>query len=516
MNVPFINPRNVLASFVVLVLLISSISSIYLSHRLSSNNDLSNIQNIQSGYRLLFNQKLDILEDELSFFTSRNYQFKELDESLIAGKFVFNISTRTDNGIEAKDKILWRKTEENFNLPPDLFKNSLIVLFEASKRFLGRPLYGPSYRFEESNNGLPIIYSVKLDENNYSTFTIWLNLDGFVEYINSEYNKNFKDGAKIELVKNNEPKHIFTIDRIPSITLNLVNERSNHYFSIFNKRIYYNTILVALLNVVILTLVYFSIKRSFNRLNSENFKYISFWNQEIQDKISSVRELSSSLSHELNQPLAACEILLSNLKSEVSKNNFDSKKIQNISNKIADQLDRCTRIIQSMNTSGRGFNLHPQSYYLEDLFKGLMPLIELQAEKFGSKINLEIDKKFKLSVDKTAFEQILLNVARNALEAMSENHESDNILRIFADLKSSQKVPLFNEKLKIVVSDSGLGIPRELNEHIFEPFVSNKKDGVGLGLNIVKSLVERSKGKIYHAANSRGGCDFTIELPVMS
>ena len=133
MNVPFINPRNVLASFVVLVLLISSISSIYLSHRLSSNNDLSNIQNIQSGYRLLFNQKLDILEDELSFFTSRNYQFKELDENLIAGKFVFNISTRTDNGIEAEDKILWRKTEENFNLPPDLFKNSLIVLFEAKK-----------------------------------------------------------------------------------------------------------------------------------------------------------------------------------------------------------------------------------------------------------------------------------------------------------------------------------------------------------------------------------------------
>ena len=77
---------------------------------------------------------------------------------------------------------------------PNLFKNSLIVLFEASKKFLGRPLYGPSYRFEENNNGLPIIYSVKLDENTHSTFTIWLNLDGFVEYINSEYNKNFKDG----------------------------------------------------------------------------------------------------------------------------------------------------------------------------------------------------------------------------------------------------------------------------------------------------------------------------------
>ena len=45
-----------------------------------------------------------------------------------------------------------------------------------------------------------------------------------------------------------------------------------------------------------------------------------------------------------------------------------------------------------------------------------MPLIELQAEKYGSKINLEINKKFKLSVDKTAFEQILLNVSRNALK----------------------------------------------------------------------------------------------------
>ena len=58
---------------------------------------------------------------------------------------------------------------------------------------------------------------------------------------------------------------------------------------------------------------------------------------------------------------------------------------------------------------------------------------------------------------------------------------------------------MFNEKLKIVVSDSGSGIPG--NSTII--FVSNKKDGVGLGLNIVKSLVERSR-KIYHAANSRG------------
>ena len=79
--------------------------------------------------------------------------------------------------------------------------------------------------------------------------------------------------------------------------------------------------------------------------------------------------------------------LLSTLKSEVSKSDPNSEKIKDASNKIADQLDRCTRIIQSMNTSGRGFDLHPQSYYLEDLFKGLMPLIELQAEKYGSKIN---------------------------------------------------------------------------------------------------------------------------------
>ena len=191
---------------------------------------------------------------------------------------------------------------------------------------MGAHFTAPPIALRKNNNGLPIIYSVKLDENTYSTFTIWLNLDGFVEYINSEYNRNFKDGSKIELVKNNEPKHIFTIDRIPSITLNLLSEKSNHYFNIFNNRIYYNTVLVALLNVVILTLVYFSIKRSFNRLNLENFKYISFWNQEIQDKISSVRELSSSLSHELNQPLAACEILLSNLKSEVSRSDLIVKK----------------------------------------------------------------------------------------------------------------------------------------------------------------------------------------------
>ena len=69
-------------------------------------------------------------------------------------------------------------------------------------------------------------------------------------------------------------------------------------------------------------------------------------------------------------------------------------------------------------------------------------------------------------------------------------------------------------KVSVTFSDNGFGIPKEIENKIFESFFSNKKDGAGLGLNIVKSLIEQNKGRVSFSNNSRGGANFIIDLPM--
>ena len=245
----------------------------------------------------------------------------------------------------------------------------------------------------------------------------------------------------------------------------------------------------------------------------DNFKYLSFWNQEIKNKLLSVKEISSSIAHELNQPLAAVEIYVSTLKNELSKEFINKEEVLNISNSITQQISRCSNIIKSMSALSKNSFDKMDSHNLKSLFDDLKPLIMLQANEYNSVVEIDIDESLHIFVDKVAFEQIVLNISRNAFQAMNKKNHKDNLLKISVHVSNKTNNLFTENKLALIFSDNGAGIQDKIGDSIFDPFYSNKSDGAGLGLNIVKSLVEQNKGSISFINNTRGGTDFIIRLP---
>ena len=504
--------KRFLQFFIGLVFFISSLLSIFLSNNLSKKNEYQRFLNGQASYILLINQKLNEIEDEISFLSSKKSSFEKVKFIDFSNKNIELIFYKPENKGNFKEKFIWKQiTPENTYLS-QIFFNSSSAIIEASKKFPGKPLYGSVINFPE-NKMLPIVFTIKTEPNAFETIVIWLHVEPFITDINLEFKKRFNLPLKMVISETHDYISGFFIENMPNLNLLIKNTINTHSMNFFGLKLYYNTLIVGALNVIIAALFLALIGQTFTKFSSDNFKYLSFWNQEIKNKLLSVKEISSSIAHELNQPLAAAEIYVSTLKNELSKEFINKEEVLNISNSITQQISRCSNIIKSMSALSKNSFDKMNSHNLKSLFDDLKPLIMLQANEYNSVVEIDIDESLYIFVDKVAFEQIVLNISRNAFQAMNKKNHKDNLLKISVHVSNKTNNLFTENKLALIFSDNGAGIQDKIGDSIFDPFYSNKSDGAGLGLNIVKSLVEQNKGSISFINNTRGGTDFIIRLP---
>jgi hypothetical protein len=243
-------------------------------------------------------------------------------------------------------------------------------------------------------------------------------------------------------------------------------------------------------------------------------------------RLTTMGEMASSLAHELNQPLSA----ISNYCMGVAKRldgNLDpalSKEIMPALEKASDQAHRAGTIIQRI----RGFVKRSEPQRKESCIKTIISdavgLVEIEAHRHRLSISSEVAENLPdVNLDPVLILQVVVNLLKNALDSVREAYPlssrwSAPPVRISADLDTS----IFPAMLKIQVTDTGSGIPDNVLEHMFEPFFSTKSDGMGMGLNICRSIVESHHGRLW-ATNvpdaeqtKLAGCTFTILLPLES
>ena len=243
-------------------------------------------------------------------------------------------------------------------------------------------------------------------------------------------------------------------------------------------------------------------------------------------RLTTMGEMASSLAHELNQPLSA----ISNYCMGVAKRldgNLDpalSKEIMPALEKASEQAHRAGTIIQRI----RGFVKRSEPQRKESCIKTIISdavgLVEIEAHRHRLSISSEVaDDLPEVNLDPVLILQVVVNLLKNALDSVREAYPlssrwSAPPVRISADLDTS----IFPAMLKIQVTDTGSGIPENVLEHMFEPFFSTKSDGMGMGLNICRSIVESHHGRLW-ATNvpdaeqtKLAGCTFTILLPLES
>jgi two-component system sensor histidine kinase DctS len=233
-------------------------------------------------------------------------------------------------------------------------------------------------------------------------------------------------------------------------------------------------------------------------------------------RLASMGEIASTLAHELNQPLAAISSYTTgalNMLARADAAGIDPGLLRPALEKANAQAQRAGHIIKSVHAFVKKRDPARMPIDIPRLLHGLLPLVEAQARELLVRIRIACMPGLpQVLGDKLMLEQVLLNLTRNAIEAMQDTAPERRLLCISAQPDEEAASPM----LAIAVHDHGHGIAEDVAARLFSPFFSTKSEGMGMGLNICRSVVEAHGGTLTHEANPEGGTVFRFTLPVMS
>ncbi|MBS0509471.1 MAG: PAS domain S-box protein [Proteobacteria bacterium] len=236
-------------------------------------------------------------------------------------------------------------------------------------------------------------------------------------------------------------------------------------------------------------------------------------------RLATVGEMASLLSHELNQPLAAIASyatgslnLLGAAQAAQPPSAHELADLRVGVQRIAAQAERAGRVIKSVHDFVRRRDQSRAPAQAQALFDAVLPLIRLQAHKIGVRVVLDIAHGLPPVVcDHTMVEQVLLNLARNGMQAMDDPEIHPRILELRVRRAASNAARGW---LEFSVADTGAGIPQDVVERLFTPFYTTRAEGMGLGLSLCRTVVEQHGGFLGHATRQPRGTVFTFTLPV--
>jgi PAS domain S-box-containing protein len=227
------------------------------------------------------------------------------------------------------------------------------------------------------------------------------------------------------------------------------------------------------------------------------------------DRLVSLGKLASGIAHELRNPLAGIKTTAQALGEEMSGD--DSKR--EYLNRITKEIDRLNDLLKTFFSFAKPQNLNLVHCHIKDIINEIIPfLIKEIADKGIRFIETYHPQLPKIQVDRTQMHQVFLNLFLNAIQAMPNGGE----LKIEASPILSTSVEGFKQNfIKVVISDTGRGIPPHIVQKIFDPFFTTKPKGIGLGLSITYQIIKKHGGTVKVESQWERGTSFIINLPEM-
>jgi signal transduction histidine kinase len=214
------------------------------------------------------------------------------------------------------------------------------------------------------------------------------------------------------------------------------------------------------------------------------------------DRLNLVSQMAAGVAHEVRNPMT---VIMGYIQMMALKAEENAKHRYIL---ILEELNKVNEIISDFLSLARNKNIEKCMYQINDLIEHLFPLLYADLVKNGIEIDLQLDETLpEIKCDKKEISQLILNLARNASEAMQEK---GGVLMI----KTSS---LFG-KVQLQISDNGCGIPEHLLNKIFDPFFTTKDEGTGLGLAVCRSIMDRHKGELIVKSTEGIGTTFIINF----
>ena len=217
-------------------------------------------------------------------------------------------------------------------------------------------------------------------------------------------------------------------------------------------------------------------------------------------------EMTSGIAHEVNQPLTAIVSFAEACARMIESGTADRELLSGALEQITAQGQRAAEIIQRMRHFVRKGEGQRERLQLNPLLATVLELLAHDLRAGAVEVACDFDPTLPgVSADRIQIEQVVVNLVRNACEAMKTGDD---------DRRLTLRTRAVGDRVEVTVADSGPGLPPDAEGRLFEAFFTTKAEGVGVGLAISRSLIIAHGGDLTAATGERGGATFRFTLPV--
>ena len=225
-------------------------------------------------------------------------------------------------------------------------------------------------------------------------------------------------------------------------------------------------------------------------------------------RVNMLGELATGIAHEINQPLTAVATYTQASRRLVEAGAIHRDELLDVLGRIADEAVRAGEIIHRLKALVRKRPSKREICDVNELVADVMRLADIEARNRGVGIELDLDGSLpQVCVDSVQIQQVILNLVRNAIEAVETNTNGRNTVQIV-----TRSTP--GASIEVSVTDTGPGVAKADAERLFESFFSTKGTGMGMGLSISRTIIEAHEGRIGYRGHDAGGSTFFFTLSI--
>ena len=226
-------------------------------------------------------------------------------------------------------------------------------------------------------------------------------------------------------------------------------------------------------------------------------------------RVITMGEMASTLAHELNQPLSAIASYSAGCLNKLRSDTVVPTELIPPLDKLSKQAMRAGSIIRRIHEFVRKRDPQVAPCDITAVVENSVALIRADARKHGVRIEVDLDRSAPaVLADRILVQQVLLNLMRNGMEAMAQTPRDARLLSVSTRVQ--------NGAVLTRIRDRGCGVAPEVADTLFSPFFTTKKEGMGMGLNICRSIIESHQGRLWFETTTGGGTAFLFSLPVAS
>jgi PAS domain S-box-containing protein len=225
------------------------------------------------------------------------------------------------------------------------------------------------------------------------------------------------------------------------------------------------------------------------------------------NRVTTMGELAASIAHEIKQPISAAHTNAQACLLWLGRDQPDIEKARKAVSRITQDATRASEIINRIRVLFKKEQPQREWVDVNEVILEMFSLMSGEAGRRAISIHTELAPELpKVSADRVQLQQVLMNLMLNGFEAISEGKVAGRLT-----IKSQQNP---EDQVLISVSDTGIGLPPERADKVFDAFFTTKPQGTGMGLSISRSIIESHGGRLWATGNSDRGATFQFTLPV--